>query len=268
MKKKHSPETLIAQWGVQQDPTSELPSSVIWGDGSAASINDYLEHLNDTFEWESGSPGGPRRITYPWLIATARYDEIAGRWVISGRGISRTVLDVSDPAAHEDEIAWELAGASIVYRFEVDPRPSHAVVRRLERNHASTNLYWISSIERRRDWLIFGHNMRSAAAYHRDEMHCTIDSGNCRRILQHVNPFPFYSSGDGDVPCYAANEDLEQLGFKILTSPTVQAVRLGHLKFVEGYQFDAVMEIQDDMIESKTGGRPFGTQRHPPPLLF
>jgi hypothetical protein len=107
MTKRNSELALIATWTMGQDPTVDLPASVKWQDGALATVSDYLKHLTDTFTWDLESADGPRRIIRPSIVATASYDQIAGAWTISGHGVTRAVLDVSDPHATDEEIALE-----------------------------------------------------------------------------------------------------------------------------------------------------------------
>lgn len=271
MKKRSSELALIASWTMSQDPTVDLPATVKWEDGSPATIQDYVGHLDDTHRWVVDAPGGPVRISWPSLVATARFDPISGVWAVSGHGVTPAALDLTDPDAPDDQIIADLYTFPTVYRARIHrpgKKPSVATNTTCQRQvtRRAVSLYWIASVERRRDWLVFANTMASAAAHHRQESQCTIYSRHCRRILQRVAPFPFYS---GEPPCYALWDDLEQLGFRLLNAPPgIQAVRLGITEFVEGYNFNAVPEIRDDRAEAKTGERPCGTVRWPPALRF
>jgi hypothetical protein len=162
-----------------------------------------------------------------------------------------------------------LCDLPIVYKVQIrrPTRKSIAQVNEImsRRTRKSISLFWIASFECIHDWLIFSTTLGSAATFHRETFHCKIDSRKCHRVLQRVSPFPFYG---GEPPCYALNDDLVQLGFRVLDSPEIQAVRLGHWTYVEGHQYQAIAEIRDDLIEATTGERPYGTVRHPPPLRF
>jgi hypothetical protein len=262
---------LIASWRKDQDPLVDPPSSVTLADGKPTSIDLYQDHLADTYSWDVESGDGPRRIIQPSLVATARFDPIAGAWTIGGHGVPRTVLDITDPNATDQEIALEICDWPTAYRLNIK-RPnnrsgdasSDALPRRERR---SVSLFCVHSFERIHDWLIFGTTLRSAAALHRETFSCSINSRLCIRVLERVRPFPFYSGG-GDVPCYALDDDLVELGFRVLSVPGIQAVKLGNQAYVMGYQFNAIPEFRDDQIDAKSGQRPCGTVRWPPPLQF
>ena len=260
---------LIASWTKDQDPLVDSPSSLTQADGTPISIDDYESHLSDTFSWDLEAVDGPRRIIQPSLVATARYDLIAGAWIIGGRGIPRSVLDIDDPHATDAEIAEELCDWPKVFRLNIKrPNSNPGAARNhaaIHRERKSISLFWIESFQRIHDWLIFATSLRVAASYHRETFNCAIDSPKCHRVLQRVSPCPFYS---GDAPCYAATRDLEQLGFHVLDAPGIQAIRLGHLVYVQGHFYQTVSEMRDDQMEAKTGERPCGTVRWPPPLQF
>jgi hypothetical protein len=270
MRKEKSDLALIVSWLPNQDPTVDLPKSAKWESGKPASVQTYLEHLDDTHRWIDGSSDGPQLIIYPSIIANVRYDTIAGTWAVSGRGVPYMGLNLTDPNAPDDVIIAELSTYPTVFRAQIKRSSPHGSEQTdpatVPVQRTSVSLYWIASLEKKRDWLVFAHTMTSAAAFHRDEFHGTIDSRHCRRVLQHVRPFPFYS---GEAPCYATNDDLVQLGFRALESPAgIQAVRLGIATYVEGYQFSAIPEIRDDNAEAASGNRPSGTKRYLPPLHF
>lgn len=270
MKNRNSELALVSSWTPSQDPTVDPPAFVRWEDGSPGTITDYISHLDDTHKWVVDASEGIQRICYPSLTALVKFDDVAGVWAVSGRGVTPAALDLTDPDAPDDQIIAELYTFPMVYRAQIVRPPKNGVAdasrRSTQRLKKSVSLYWIASLERRSDWLVFALTMAKAAAYHRQESNFTIDSRHCHRVFQQVNPFPFYS---GEPPCYALNDDLEQLGFRVLDAPGgIQAVRLGITDFVLGYNFSAVPELRDDRTEAATGERPCGTIRNPPPLQF
>src|SRR5690348_11802114 len=95
---------LVASLRKEQAPLVDPPEVVTWADGSPATMEDYNEHLSDTFSWDIDSADGPRRIIRPFQVATARFDLIAGVWVIGGHGVPRAVLDITTPHATDQEI--------------------------------------------------------------------------------------------------------------------------------------------------------------------
>ena len=259
---KHtSSTTLIAEWAIDDDPTVDQLKSITWGDGSPATVKDYVAHLDATFTWLDDDLARPKRICYLDVIADVKYDEIAGVWAISGHGVQPASLDLTDPNALDEQIVAELYTFPTVYKPRIHRRQKKVPIDVQARNARrrvmqSTNLYWIASHQKKTDWLIYAKTMKSAAALHRDEDHCTIDSRRCFRVLQSIHLLHTVS---GEPPCYAATEDLIQLGFRVLEAPAgILAVRLGHLTFVEGYQHDAVPELRDDFEQAWFGNRSGG----------
>ena len=212
---------------------------------------------------------GIQRICYPSLTALVKFDEVAGVWAVSGHGVTPAALDLTDPDAPDDQIIAELYTFPVVYRARIH-RPEHSptpdVSGLLTKRGAlkSVSLFWIASFQKTTDWLIFANNMKAAAALHRQEDHCTIDSRRCRRVLQGVH---LLRSISGDPPCYAHPDDLVDLGFRVLKAPAgILAVRLGNTAYVEGYQFNAIPEIRDDFDEMRSVVRPNKTLQMLPPI--
>jgi hypothetical protein len=171
MSKRNSELALIATWTTSEDPTTDLPSVVRYEDGTPTTEDEYLEHLNDTHRWDFG-PEGVQRISWPSIVATVRYDPIASVWAVSGHGVTPSALDITDPEVPDDEIIAELYTFPMVYRAKVH-RPgkkgaTYAITGKRRGPNRSANLFWIASLERRSDWLIFATSLRSAAAFHRE----------------------------------------------------------------------------------------------------
>ncbi len=140
MSKQNS--ALIASWRKEQDPLVDPPDVVTWADGSPATIENYNEHRSDTFSWDLDSADAPRRIIRPSLVANARYDPIAGAWVIGGHGVQRRVLGITDPNATEQEIAMEMSDWSTVYRL--DGVPGKFCTSGSETNWYGRSMEWAS----------------------------------------------------------------------------------------------------------------------------
>ena len=107
--------SLVARWTSQQDPSLDPPSSVMWGDGRAATYADYLRHRDDTHELVETRSGIEYRM-YPEIIGHVRYDAYSRRWFVTGEGIETTALDLSDPDAKDCELTAELYVLPVVYK--------------------------------------------------------------------------------------------------------------------------------------------------------
>ena len=110
--------TLIAKWKSNQDPSTDRPASVVWGDGRAATHADYLHHVLDTHELTETDGGFECRI-YPEIAGHVRYDSWAHRWIVSGEGIETTALDLSNPDSTDHEITAELSTLPVIYKCHI-----------------------------------------------------------------------------------------------------------------------------------------------------
>jgi hypothetical protein len=249
MKKRNFDLALIATWAMGEDPTVDPPSTVKWEDGSPATTQDYIAHLDDTFRWEGDAHDCHQKVIYPQIVGDLHFDKIAGVWALSGRDVTPTALDITDPDAPDDQLIAELYSFPMVYRAKIHRSTENESkansVATMPKPRRSISLFWIASIERKHDWLIFASTIRSAAAFHRDEAHCTIDSRRCYRVVQSVH---LYNLTSDVTPCYAACDNLTQLGFRVLHNPVgIQAVRLGIRVFIQGYQYTAIPEIRESL---------------------
>lgn len=105
MTRRPKADLLIARWNKNQDITTDPPPQTIWGNGAAATYQEYLDHMTDTHTWISG-PNGTELHIFPRIVADVRYDHIAGTWAIEGVGPVSNALDITD--ASDDEITAEL----------------------------------------------------------------------------------------------------------------------------------------------------------------
>jgi hypothetical protein len=49
---------LIASWTPDQDPATEIPTSLKWDDGAPATVDDYRAHFLDTHSLHASGDGG------------------------------------------------------------------------------------------------------------------------------------------------------------------------------------------------------------------
>jgi hypothetical protein len=119
MSKATSSNTLIAKWTIKQDPSDDLPAKVYWGDGTPATINDYVVHSLGTHALIQGDDGGMECHMYLDVLANLKYDEFVNSWVASGPGIEPFSLRIRDRNATDAEITGVLYLFPVVYRAKI-----------------------------------------------------------------------------------------------------------------------------------------------------
>jgi hypothetical protein len=119
MDRIHASLALIAEWGAAQDDMHDLPESVRWEDGSAATLEDYFAHRSDTQRWVEDPSGGMRLHLYPDVIADVRYDGFGRVWGLSGDAVEPEALYVRDPDASDYEITMALSALPMTYRHVI-----------------------------------------------------------------------------------------------------------------------------------------------------
>jgi hypothetical protein len=108
---------LIAVWLVGRDP-AESPSLIYWADGTIATEEDYVRHLDDTYTFVSNPDGSLQKLVFPELSGEAFYDSIERVWKIRPHGkILQT--DLRNPLAHDHDIVVEMSTFPIVYNLTV-----------------------------------------------------------------------------------------------------------------------------------------------------
>jgi hypothetical protein len=111
--------TLIARWSRNQDMSIEDPQTVLWLDGTLATIDVYRQHILDTHTGLLAHPDRFEQHIFPNIVAVVSYDKEQGRWVVSGRGVIPATLDLTDPEAADDDIQAELYTYPIVYKAKI-----------------------------------------------------------------------------------------------------------------------------------------------------
>lgn len=112
-------KTLIATW-FNPDPENEGPPHELrWGDGTRASMRDYLENVDSTFKFVHLSPICVEQHIFPDIVATVRFDKAAGKWAVSGDGVEPFELFSTNPSATDAEIRLQMFTAETVYRFRI-----------------------------------------------------------------------------------------------------------------------------------------------------
>jgi hypothetical protein len=68
---------LLASWSESQDPTVDPPTNVKWEEGTPASIQDYLAHLDDTYRWDDSDK---QQIAEAYHLGEIPFDLVLPDW--------------------------------------------------------------------------------------------------------------------------------------------------------------------------------------------
>jgi hypothetical protein len=110
---------LTARWQKDQDTTMEEPRWIGWGDGTAATLDDYRKHQLDTHTLRFDDPDYIQLDMYPDFVAEVTFDRNARDWVVTAPGIATVGLELNDPHAKDEQIIAELYTFPIVYRANI-----------------------------------------------------------------------------------------------------------------------------------------------------
>ena len=97
----------------------EEPCWIRWGDGTAATLDDYREHQLDTHSLRFDDPDYIVLDMYPDIVAEVMFDRYAQDWVVTGPGIATVGLELHDPNAKDEQIIAELYCFPLVYRANI-----------------------------------------------------------------------------------------------------------------------------------------------------
>jgi hypothetical protein len=114
---------LLAYWRLDDTPGNDEPYAVYFEDGTAASLDEYRKHIDDTHEASFDYPGRIVHCIFPGIIGGVRWCYNARDWKVSGSQIVPFYLDLHDPDASDSRIIAELYTFPTVYRCEII-RPS------------------------------------------------------------------------------------------------------------------------------------------------
>jgi hypothetical protein len=107
--------TLIARWTPEQDPATDAPNRVLWGNGRLATQRDYLKHCLDTHELVI-TPNGLEKRMYPGIVGDVRYDTSAQQWFVIPPGRESISLDLFEAEASDADITAALYQLPMVYQ--------------------------------------------------------------------------------------------------------------------------------------------------------
>jgi hypothetical protein len=110
---------LIAKWKPDLDPAYDEPSSVVWDDGTPATLTDYRTHELDTHRLYVSEGGDTERHMFPDIVAEITYEPNVRDWVMRGQDVNTAALELHDPNATDVEILAEVFTFPTVYRHRV-----------------------------------------------------------------------------------------------------------------------------------------------------
>ena len=110
---------LTARWQKDQDTTMEEPCWIRWGDGTAATLDDYRKHQLDTRTLRFDDPDYIQLDMYPDIVARVTFDRGVQDWVVTGPGIATVGLELHDPNAKDEQIIAELHTFPLVFRAHI-----------------------------------------------------------------------------------------------------------------------------------------------------
>jgi hypothetical protein len=117
-----NPMKLIATWLSTQEPASQAPHELTWGDGQRATTAEYEEHCGDTRFCVTLDDGRFQWHLFPDVVAEVYFCPYGKVWGVRGSGIERASLYVTDPDATDAEICWALSALPITYRAKIARR--------------------------------------------------------------------------------------------------------------------------------------------------
>jgi len=110
---------LIAKWKPELEAAYDEPSSVVWEDGTPATLNDYRAHELDTHRLHASDDGGMERHMFPEVVADVTFDTNVQDWIISGRDVNSAALRLHDPSATDGQILAEVFTFPTVYKHRI-----------------------------------------------------------------------------------------------------------------------------------------------------
>jgi len=122
---------LLVYWGSKEEADFQTPREVKWEDGSPATFEDYYRNQLAT---QSVHPTekGLATVLCPEIVATARFDETKGHWVLHCDGGTMN-LDISDPNASDADLDAHLATYPVIYQSTFDRSHLPPVVPKSDR---------------------------------------------------------------------------------------------------------------------------------------
>jgi hypothetical protein len=110
---------LIAKWNRGQETSIEAPVSVVWEDGSSATLTEYRAHELDTRILHSNDDGEMECHVFCDLVADVSFEQNVQDWVMRGQGVIPAALDVKNPNAPDCDIYAALITFPNVYKARI-----------------------------------------------------------------------------------------------------------------------------------------------------
>jgi hypothetical protein len=110
---------LIAVWSKDQDPSLEDPRSVSWENGRTAVISDYHEFALDTHFLMTNDAGELEQHIFLDIEATVAFEANVQDWVVRGKNVIPTSLDLKHPTASDLDIIAALYMLPTVYKATI-----------------------------------------------------------------------------------------------------------------------------------------------------
>jgi hypothetical protein len=110
---------LIAKWKPELEPAHDEPSLVVWEDGTPATLSDYRTHELDTHFSNRNDDGEMELHMFPDIVAQITYEPNVQDWVMRGRDVHTTALELNDPNATDGQILTEVFTFPMVYRYRI-----------------------------------------------------------------------------------------------------------------------------------------------------
>jgi hypothetical protein len=110
---------LIAKFIVDEDFDRLESQSVVWEDGTRATLADYRKHDLDTHLLVSNDAGEVERHIFPDIVAAVSFETNVGDWVVRGPSVATAGLEIGDANAPDEVIYASLATFPIVYKARI-----------------------------------------------------------------------------------------------------------------------------------------------------
>jgi hypothetical protein len=113
------PTKLVATWISEQDSSVDDPSTVVWEGGTQGTLQDFRAHGLDTHFWYTDERGCVQKHMFPYIVGEVSYEKNVEDWVVRGRDVVTTALNLKDPKAVDIHILAFLFTLPIYYKSQI-----------------------------------------------------------------------------------------------------------------------------------------------------